>query len=457
MGDGPNGKVCEPRVVIVGGGFGGLYCARALGGDPVHVTLVDRRNFHLFQPLLYQVATGALSPANIASPLRAIVSREANVRTLLADVAGFDIPGCLVLTADGEKLPFDYLVLATGSTHHYFGHDEWERLAPGLKNIEDATDIRQRVLSAFERAEREPEPEARRRSLTFVVVGGGPTGVEMAGAISELARVTMRNDFRTINPAAARIVVVEGQPRVLPQFVEKLSGKALKALNELGVEVVLDAHVVGVYPDHIIYKADRPDAVPQRIDTETVVWAAGVKASPLGRKLAEALGPGVEVDRAGRVTVGPDCSIPGHPNIFIIGDLASQKGKDGKPLPGLAPVAMQQGKYVAKVIRRRASGESAPKPFKYWDRGTMATIGRSKAVADIHWCRFNGWLAWVTWLFVHILYLARFENRLLVLFQWFWNYWTRNRAARLITTQYVEVGGPSEQLVHPPALTKTGN
>ncbi len=421
------------RVVIVGGGFGGLYCARALDGYPVDVTLIDRRNFHLFQPLLYQVATGGLSPANIASPLRSILRRQRNARVLWAEVTGFDAAGRLVLTTDGERVPYDTLVLATGSTHHYFGHDEWAPLAPGLKTIEDATEIRRRVLSAFERAEREPDPEARKRQLTFVVVGGGPTGVEMAGTIAELARVTLKPDFRSIDPAAARVVLVEGQPRVLPTFAEKLSGKALDALRGLGVEVYTDCHVTDIQPDHIVFTPDAGKGEPRRVDTETVVWAAGVRSSPLGRKLAEALGPGVELDRAGRVAVGPDCSVPGHPEVFVIGDLASQKGDDGKPLPGLAPVAMQQGKYVAKVIARRVRGKPAPGPFHYWDRGTMATIGRNKAVADIHWFRFDGWLAWAAWLFIHILYLAKFENRILVLFQWFWNYVTRNRAARLIT------------------------
>ncbi len=430
------------RVVIVGGGFGGLYCARALGREPIDVTLIDRRNFHLFQPLLYQVATGGLSPANIASPLRSILRRDPNVRSLWAEVTGFDAANRLVLTKDGEKVPYDSLVLATGSTHHYFGHDEWAALAPGLKTIEDATEIRQRVLAAFERAEREPDQAARKRLLTFVVVGGGPTGVEMAGTTAELARVTLRRDFRSIDPAAARVVLVEGQPRVLPTFVEKLSGKALNALKELGVEVWTDCHVTDIKPDHVLFQPDSGKGEPQRVETETVVWAAGVKASGLGRKLAEALGGGVEVDKAGRVTVGPDCSVPGHPDVFVVGDLALQKGADGKPLPGLAPVAMQQGKYVAKVIVRRVRGKSPPGPFKYWDRGTMATIGRSKAVADIHFFRFNGWLAWMAWLFIHILYLARFENRVLVVFQWFWNYLTRNRAARLITGPHAAYGLP---------------
>jgi NADH dehydrogenase len=424
----------EHRVVIIGGGFGGLYCARALRSSRVQVTLIDRRNFHLFQPLLYQVATGGLSPANIAAPLRSILRKQRNARTLLAEVSGFDVSRKLVLTADGDEIPYDTLVLATGSSHHYFGHDDWEPHAPGLKTVEDATEIRKRVLSAFEKAEREPDPVVRKRLLTFAVVGGGPTGVEMAGTIAELARVTLRRDFRAIDPATARVVLVEGQPRVLPMFVEKLSGRALDMLKDLGVEVHTDCHVSEVGAEHIVFQSDTGTSDPQRIETGTVVWAAGVKASPLGRTLAESLG-GVVVDRAGRVTVGEDCTTPGHPDVFVVGDLASFT-QNGKPLPGLAPVAMQQGKYVAKVIDRRLRGKSPPAAFRYWDRGTMATIGRNRAVADVRWFRLSGWFAWVAWLFVHIMYLAKFENRLLVMIQWFWNYISRNRTARLITGQH---------------------
>lgn len=425
MGD---GKAVH-RVVVVGGGFGGLYCARALARAPVEVTLVDRRNFHLFQPLLYQVATGGLSPANIASPLRGILSRQRNARTLLADVTGFDAAEKLVLTADGAKLPFDSLVVATGSTHHYFGRDDFEKLAPGLKSIEDATEIRARVLAAFERAERETDPAARARELTFVVVGGGPTGVEMAGTISELARHTLRRDFRTFDPAAARVVLIDGGDRVLGAFHPSLSAKAQVTLVRMGVEVINHAHVTDIRADHVIYKSG---AVQNRIDAETVIWAAGVKASGLGKVLADALG-GVTVDRGGRVPVGPDCAVAGHPHVFVIGDMALQLGSDGKPLPGLAPVAMQQGRYVADVIARRVRGDTEPRPFKYVDKGTMATIGRGRAVADTGYFRFGGFVAWLAWLFIHILYLAQFQNRVLVLFQWFWNYVTRNRAARLIT------------------------
>ncbi len=420
------------RVVVIGGGFGGLYCVRALARSPVQVTLIDRRNFHLFQPLLYQVATGGLSPANIAAPLRSILKYQRNARTILADVTGFDIPGKLVLTQDGEKIPFDSLVLATGAGHHYFGHDDWEQHAPGLKTLEDATEIRRRVLSAFEKAERTEDLAVRKRLLTFVVIGGGPTGVEMAGSISELARITMRRDFRAIDPALCRVVLVEGQTRVLPAFHEKLSAKAAEALASINVETMLDCHVTAITADHVAVTSDGSKESKQ-IDTETVVWAAGVKASPLGKRLAEAIGTGVEVGRAGHVTVNPDCSVPGQPNIFVVGDLASLKGENGKPLPGVSPVAMQEGRYVADLIHRRVKGDSSPGPFKYWDKGSMATIGRSHAVADLGFIRFSGWLAWMAWLFIHILYLAQFSNRMLVLFQWTWNYITRNRSARLIT------------------------
>ena len=419
------------RVVIIGGGFGGLYCAKALHRLPVEVTLLDRRNFHLFQPLLYQVATGGLSPANIATPLRSILKYQSNARVLLAEVSGFDTTTKHVLTSDGNRIPYDTLVLATGATHHYFGKDaEWEPLAPGLKTLEDATSIRARVLSAFERAEREPEPVQQKKLLTFVVVGGGPTGVEMAGTIAELSRFTLRRDFRSIDTGQARVILVEGQSRILPTFHESLSASAAKALASLGVEVVFDSHVTAITSDHVDVTADAGKQV-RRIDAATVVWAAGVKGSPLGKLLAETIG--VTVDRAGRVPVGADCSVAGHPELFVVGDLASQQGADGKPLPGVAPVAMQQGRYVANVIGRRINGESAPAAFRYHDKGMMATIGRARAVADAHWMRFTGFVAWLAWLFIHILYLAQFSNRVLVMMQWFWNFVTRNRSARLIT------------------------
>jgi NADH:ubiquinone reductase (H+-translocating) len=420
------------RVVIVGGGFGGLLAARGLNKQPVEVTLIDRRNFHLFQPLLYQVATGGLSPANIAAPLRAVLRKQRNTRVLLGEVTGFDLAAKTVQLADGAAIPFDSLIVATGSTHHYFGNDKWADLAPGLKTIEDATEIRRRVLSAFELAEREPDPAVRARLMTFVIVGGGPTGVEMAGAISELARQTLRYEFRSINPATAKVIIVEGQNRVLGQFHEKLSRKAKEALEGMGVEVRLDCHVTNIQPDAVTVKPDSGKGEPYRIETTTVVWAAGVKANPLGKLIATAVG-GVETDKAGRVPVNPDCSVGTRTDVFVVGDLATQKGADGKPLPGLAPVAMQQGEYVADLIARRVKGQSPRGPFKYWDKGTMATIGRAKAVAEAGGFHFSGYPAWLAWLFIHIMYLARFENRVLVLFQWFWNYVTRNRTACLIT------------------------
>jgi NADH dehydrogenase len=426
------------QVVIVGGGFGGLYCAQALRRSPVDITLIDRRNFHLFQPLLYQVATGGLSPANIAAPLRGILKYQSNAKVLLGEVTDFDPATQAVILADGSQVPYDTLVVATGSTHHYFGKDAiWEPIAPGLKTIEDATEIRRNVLTAFEKAELEPDPAKRAAWLTFVVAGGGPTGVEMAGSIAELAHVTLHRDFRKIDPRQARVILVEGQVRVLSSFSEKSSARAQAALESLGVELILDSRVSNITPDHVEITCDATAAVT-RIDTRTLVWAAGVKASPLGKTLVQRLGAQCELDRGGRVPVEGDCSIIGHPNYFVVGDMMSQKGPDGKPLPGVAPVAMQQGQYVARVIDRRVRGESPPPPFAYWDKGSMATIGRSRAVAEVGAYRFSGFIAWLMWLFVHILYLARFENRLLVMFQWFFNYISRNKAARLITGMPVE-------------------
>ncbi len=420
------------RVVIVGGGFGGLNAAQQFNKAKVEVTLIDRRNFHLFQPLLYQVATGELSPANIASPLRGVLKKQRNCRVFLGEVTGFDIAKKEVILGN-ERIPFDSLIVAAGAGNSYFAHPEWERLAPGLKSVEDATHIRTRVLLAFEAAERAGQlaPEAdpvRKRAPTFVIVGGGPTGVEMAGAISELARLTLANNFRTLNPASARILLVEGHSRVLPPFPESLSAKAAKTLSKVGVEVWTSSKVLDIQPDHVIVEHN---GVKERIETSTVVWAAGVKASPLGKFLADATG--AAIDRAGRVVVNNELSLPDHPEIFVVGDLAAATFPDGKPLPGVAPVAMQGGKYVAKVICSRVENRSSPGPFHYWDKGNMATIGRNAAVVDLYWFRFSGWLAWMTWLFVHIMYLVQFQNRLLVLLQWFYNYITRNRSARLIT------------------------
>jgi NADH dehydrogenase len=431
-----------PHVVIVGGGFGGLYAARSLKRAAVQVTLIDRRNFHLFQPLLYQVAMGGLSPANIAAPLRAVLRRQANTHVLMGEAVDIDVAQRRVKLSD-EELNYDTLIVATGARHHYFEHPEWERRAPGLKTVEDATEIRRRVLLAFETAERETDPERRRALLTFVVVGGGPTGVELAGAIAELARHTLRRDFRSIDPASAKIVLLEGTDRVLPPYPPKLSVKAALALARLGVMVRTSAMVTDIHPEQVTVRAVGGTEV---LPCHTVLWAVGVQASPLGAILARATG--AALDRAGRISVQPDLSLPGHPEIFVIGDLANYTHQDGKPLPGVAPVAMQQGQYVARLIQARLKGHTMP-PFHYRDYGNMATIGRNAAVADFGWLRISGYLAWLAWLFIHIIKLIEFENRILVLFQWAWNYVTRNRSARPITgpsalplrSQH-EAGGP---------------
>jgi NADH:ubiquinone reductase (H+-translocating) len=414
------------RIVIIGGGFGGLYAARTLKGAPVQVTLIDRRNFHLFQPLLYQVATGWLSPADIASPLRAVLKRQRNVQVLLAEATDIDVANRRVIFKDGE-VSYDTLIVATGSRHHYFGNAQWEPFAPGLKTIEDATEIRRRILFAFEAAERESNPELVRSWLTFVIVGGGPTGVELAGTLGELTQDTLRHDFRHINPAESHILLVEGTDRILPTYPAELSAKAAATLTRLGVSVRTGAMVTDVQPDAVLLRNNEQS---ERIATRTVVWAAGVQASPLGRLLATATG--AELDRAGRVIVAPDLSIPGHSDIFVIGDLAHCRNQQGQPLPGVAPVAMQQGHYVAELIRHRLRGQKPP-PFHYHDRGNMAIVGRAQAVADISGWRFSGLLAWLAWLFIHLINLVEFENRLLVVTQWAWNYFTRNRSARLIT------------------------
>ncbi len=414
------------QVVIIGGGFGGLYCARNLKRAPVEVTLLDRRNFHLFQPLLYQVAAGGLSPANIAVPLRAILKRQANARVLLAEATDIDVAGRRVILSDGD-VSYDTLVVATGARHHYFGHDAWEPLAPGLKTIEDATEIRRRTFLAFEAAEREPDEARRRAWLTFVVVGGGPTGVELAGALGELAHHTLRNNFRSIDPSQAKILLVEGLERALPTYPPRLSQAAERFLVRLGVTVKTGWMVQDIQTDRVTIKqGDRTECVPAR----TVFWAAGVQASRLGKRLAEACG--APLDRAGRVLVGPDLTVPAHPEIFVIGDLANFAHQGAGPLPGVAPVAMQQGRYVARLVQARLTGRTLP-PFHYRDLGSMATIGRAAAVVDMGRLRFAGFFAWLTWLFVHLLKLVQFQNRLLVLVQWSWSYFTRNRAARLIT------------------------
>jgi NADH dehydrogenase len=421
------------RVVIVGGGFGGLYAAKALAKVPVEVTLIDRRNFHLFQPLLYQVATGGLSPANIAAPLRSVLRRQRNARVLLGEVTGFDLDKRLVKLADGE-IPYESLIVATGSRHHYFGHPEWEKIAPGLKSVEDATTMRRRIFSAFEAAEVCADPARKQALMTFLVVGGGPTGVELAGTLGELAHRTLRHDFRSIEPRQARILLVEGMDRILGAYPPDLSAKAQRALEKLGVTVRTNTTVTDVHPERVTLKCG---GQTEELPTHTILWGAGVQGSPLGKLLGE--GSGAEVDRSGRVVVERDLSVKGRPEVFVIGDLANYPYQTGKPLPGVAPVAMQQGKYVAGLLERRLRGE-APPPFHYHDRGNMATIGRAAAVADLGWVRFSGFLAWLAWLFIHLIYLIEFQNRILVLTQWAWNYMTRNRAARLITGEDLRQG-----------------
>jgi NADH dehydrogenase len=428
----------KPHVVIIGGGFGGLYAARALKRAPVRVSLVDRRNFHLFQPLLYQVATGWLSPADIASPLRAILKRQSNAQVLLAEAKDVDVVNRQIIFTDGV-LSYDTLIVATGARHHYFGHEQWEQLAPGLKTIEDATEIRRRILSAFEAAERETDSERIRSWLTFIIVGGGPTGVELAGTLGELTRDTLKHDFRHIDPTKTRICLVEGAERLLPSYPPQLAAKAAAALTRLGVEVRTSATVTEVQPESVTIHGE---ALSESVPARTVLWAAGVQASPLGRLLASATG--AELDRAGRVVVEPDLSLPGHPEIFIIGDLAHCRSQQGQPLPGVAPVAMQQGQYVAQLVQKRLQGGTLP-PFQYRDRGSLAIIGRAQAVADFGWLRFSGFFAWLAWLFIHLLNLVEFENRVLVTIQWAWNYFTRNRSARLITGELMPTGVEREK------------
>ena len=417
------------RVVIIGGGFGGLYAAQSLKNAPVDVTLLDQRNFHLFQPLLYQVATGWLSPANIASTLRAVLHRQKNTRVLLGQAIDIDLSARRVILSDGS-LPYDTLIVATGSRHHYFGHDQWEALAPGLKTVEDATEIRRRIFLAFEAAEREPEAAKRGPLLTFVIVGGGPTGVELAGALAEITRDTLRNDFRTIDPSSARILLLEAADRILTTYPPELSAKAAAFLQKEGVTVRTGVVVTDIRRDSVVVlEGQRSEEIPCR----TTLWAAGVKASFLGKILADA--SGAKLDRIGRVVVEPDLSLPSHSEVFVIGDLANYAHQTGSPLPGVAPVAMQEGEYVAKLIRDRLEGKAVA-AFHYRDRGDLAIVGRGTAVADLRRLHLAGFFAWLAWLFVHIVNLIEFENKLLVLIQWAWAYFRRNRAARLITGEH---------------------
>ena len=408
-----------PRVVIIGGGFGGLTAARALRRAPVRVIVIDRRNHHLFQPLLYQVATAGLSPSDIASPIRSILSHQRNAEVVLGEVIGVDSSRREVLLhAARGRVPYDHLVIATGSTHSYFGHEDWAPFAPGLKSIEDATLIRRKILSAFEAAEIESDLKRRRSLLTFVIVGAGPTGVELAGAISELAHFALAADFRHIDPRQTRIVLVEAGPRILASFPESLALSAMKKLQQFGVEVRTGARVEQVDDLGVVITRDR-------VESRNVIWAAGVVASPAAKWL------GVDTDRAGRVIVEPDLSVRGRPGIFVIGDTAVLT-QEGRPLPGVAPVAMQQGKYVADRIVRTVKGKTLPGPFTYRDKGNLATVGRKFAIVDIHGFKISGWFAWVTWLLVHVYYLIGFRNRVLVMLEWAWAYITFQRGARLI-------------------------
>ncbi len=421
--------MADPRhhVVIVGGGFGGLYAAKALGKAPVKVTLIDKRNFHLFQPLLYQVATGTLSPADISSPLRGILSRYPHTQVLMDTVTQVD-PQRQQVTLTHQTLSYDTLIVATGVRHHYFGNDHWQDFAPGLKTVEDALELRRRIFLAFEAAEKEADPVRRRALLTFVIVGGGPTGVELAGAIAELAFKTLPRDFRNINTHDAQVLLLEGLDRVLPPYPSDLSAKAASYLRQMGVTVRTQTRVTRVDAHEVTVESagDQPQIIP----AHTVLWAAGVQASPLGQRLADCTG--AELDRAGRVKVSPHLNIPGYDNLYVIGDLAHVADLNAIPLPGVAPVAVQEGEYVAKRIAAHCQGQTLP-PFQYKEVGSLAVIGQNAAVVDLKGFKFTGITAWLIWVFAHIYYLIEFDNKLIVMLQWGWNYFTRQRGARLIT------------------------
>jgi NADH:ubiquinone reductase (H+-translocating) len=414
------------KIVIIGGGFGGLYATKSLRGLRAEVTLIDKRNFHLFQPLLYQVATGGLSPADIAFPLRAIFKKQMNVTVSLAEVTAIDFTKKIVM-AGNQSIPYDYLIITTGSHHHYFGKDYWEEFAPGLKTIEDATEIRSRILNAFEKAELTNDEDKRKSLLTFTIVGGGPAGVEMAGAIAELSRHTLLHDFRNIKPADARILLVEGADRILPPYPKVLALAAEKTLHRLGVEILTNTRVTDIDETKINLHEESGD---RAILSDTVIWAAGVKASSMAELVKSQLD--VNLDKSGRIIVNPHCCLDCDEDVFVIGDLAHFNNENGDPLPGVAPVAMQQGRYVAGVIAARITGQES-KPFSYIDKGNLAVIGRKSAVAFRENVRLSGLFAWILWLFVHLMYLVGFENRVLVSIQWAFNYFTRNGSARLIT------------------------
>jgi len=431
-----------PHVVIIGGGFGGLTAARKLARSPVRITLIDRKNHHTFQPLLYQVATAGLSPGEIAAPIRWILRGRPNIQVLLAEVEDFDLSRRVVKISN-EEIPYDYLIVAAGATHAYFGHDEWEPLAPGLKTIEDALELRRRILLAYELAERRSASGEDELPLNFVVVGGGPTGVELAGTLAEIAHRVLANEFRSIDPKRTRILLLEGGPRILPAYPEDLSQSAVDQLQRLGVEVQTSSLVTGIEPGAVRMGE-------ARIPAAVTLWAAGVAASPLGKKL------GVPVDRAGRVLVNPDLSIAGHPEVFVIGDLATLKDDHGKLLPGVAPVAMQEGTATAKNIQRDLRHEPRQN-FHYVDKGSLATIGRAAAVADFGKFHVSGFIAWLSWLFIHILFLIGFRNRIIVLIQWAWSYFTYERGARLITGDTRLPGWDDQESTHSePANQRVG-
>ncbi|BFM40104.1 NAD(P)/FAD-dependent oxidoreductase [Synechocystis sp. LKSZ1] len=435
-----------PQVVIVGGGFAGLYTAQGLKQAPVQVTLIDKRNFHLFQPLLYQVATGSLSPADIASPLRGVLQKQANTQILMDEVVDIDPQHRQVILQGHEPIAYDILLVATGVSHHYFGNDQWRSVAPGLKTIEDALEIRRRIFSAFEAAEKETDPERRQAWLTFVIVGAGPTGVELAGAIAEIAHSSLKGNFHRIDTSQAKILLVEGLDRVLPPYKPALSAQAEQDLVKLGVTVQTQSIVTQITEQSVTLRQGEAERM---IPTQTVLWAAGVKASSLGQVLAERTG--VSLDRVGRVIVNPDLSLPNYPNIFVLGDLAHFAHQGQGPLPGVAPVAMQQAAYLARYLPQRLTGEAVP-PFQYHDYGSLAVIGQNKAVVDLGFAQFTGLLAWMIWVWAHIYYLIEFDNKLIVMVQWGWNYFTRGRGARLITGESSPL---SPTLREPSTLDKT--
>ena len=413
-----NALTKRPHIVIVGGGFGGLQAAKKLGHQPVEVTIIDHNNFHLFQPMLYQVSTGGLSPSDITTPLRAILHKQRNTGVLMADVTGIDVQEQQVLLDDKQAISYDYLIIATGAGSNYFGHQEWAQIAPGMKSITDALTIRRMVLSAFEAAEREPDETKRKALLTFVLVGGGPTGVELSGAIAELSHQSLKGEFHHINPETARIILVQGPKRILPEFPASLANAAAKKLQQMGVEIRLGVHVKDVKLDGVMIG-------DEHFAAENIIWTAGVKASPAGTWLH------ANVDRNGRVKVQPDLSVPGHPNIFVIGDTAYVE-QNGKLLPGLAPVAMQEAQYVSSVILDRVAGKTPQKPFHYFDKGTLAMVGRSFGIVNIGPLRFTGFLAWLAWIFIHIMLLINFRNRVLTTIEYAWTYLTNQRGAQVI-------------------------